>query len=483
MSILNENNIILSYLSVSVLECILMHKKEKGYEMEKSITKDMTKGSSAKLILKFSVPMLIGNIFQQLYNIIDSVIVGKFVGSEALAAVGATGSLVFLIIGLSFGLSTGVSIVIGQYFGARDYDNVRKAFATATYLVLGVSVLLGILGFFSSRWLLELLNTPNTIIDQSEIFMKITFAGILGITCYNGMAAVLRAFGDSTTPLIFLIMACILNILLDLLFVLKYHWNVPGVAFATVISQIAAAVSCIIYTMLKAKVLHMSWREFKPNKEILRKCIKLGVPVALQNALVSSSMMALQGVINSYNDVVIAANTVYARIEQLVLQPGMSVGAALAAYTGQNVGAGRLDRVKEGFRAATMILMIFSIVMLPVMYFGGEHVMALFLNKGEAAEVLHIGVNAIRITCFFYAPLGMILITRSFLSGAGDINVPLIMGFTEVVCRILFAVVLTRWIGFYGIWWATALNWCMTAIVGIVRVYSGKWKTKTIIQA
>lgn len=457
--------------------------KEKGYEMEKSITKDMTKGSSAKLILKFSVPMLIGNIFQQLYNIIDSVIVGKFVGSEALAAVGATGSLVFLIIGLSFGLSTGVSIVIGQYFGARDYDNVRKAFATATYLVLGVSVLLGILGFFSSRWLLELLNTPNTIIDQSEIFMKITFAGILGITCYNGMAAVLRAFGDSTTPLIFLIMACILNILLDLLFVLKYHWNVPGVAFATVISQIAAAVSCIIYTMLKAKVLHMSWREFKPNKEILRKCIKLGVPVALQNALVSSSMMALQGVINSYNDVVIAANTVYARIEQLVLQPGMSVGAALAAYTGQNVGAGRLDRVKEGFRAATMILMIFSIVMLPVMYFGGEHVMALFLNKGEAAEVLHIGVNAIRITCFFYAPLGMILITRSFLSGAGDINVPLIMGFTEVVCRILFAVVLTRWIGFYGIWWATALNWCMTAIVGIVRVYSGKWKTKTIIQA
>lgn len=466
-----------------MLECILMHKNEKGYEMEKSITKDMTKGSSAKLILKFSVPMLIGNIFQQLYNIIDSVIVGKFVGSEALAAVGATGSLVFLIIGLSFGLSTGVSIVIGQYFGARDYDNVRKAFATATYLVLGVSVLLGVLGFFSSRWLLELLNTPNTIIDQSEIFMKITFAGILGVTCYNGMAAVLRAFGDSTTPLIFLIMACILNILLDLLFVLEYHWNVPGVAFATVISQIAAAISCTIYAMLKVKVLHMPWKDFKPNKEILRKCIKLGVPVALQNALVSSSMMALQGVINSYNDVVIAANTIYARIEQLVLQPGMSVGAALAAYTGQNVGAGRLDRVKEGFRAATMILMIFSIVMLPVMYFGGEHVMALFLNKGEAAEVLHIGVNAIRITCFFYAPLGMILITRSFLSGAGDINVPLIMGFTEVVCRILFAVVLTRWIGFYGIWWATALNWCMTAIVGIVRVYSGKWKTKTIIQA
>ena len=451
--------------------------------MEKSITKDMTKGSPAKLILKFSVPMLIGNIFQQLYNIIDSVIVGKFVGSEALAAVGATGSLVFLIIGLSFGLSTGVSIVIGQYFGARDYDNVRKAFATATYLVLGVSVLLGVLGFFSSRWLLELLNTPDTIINQSDMFMKITFAGILGITCYNGVAAVLRAFGDSTTPLIFLIFACILNILLDLLFVLEYHWDVPGVAFATVISQIVAALSCTIYAMIKVKVLHMPLKDFKPDKEILRKCIKLGVPVALQNALVSSSMMALQGVINSYNDVVIAANTVYARIEQLVLQPGMSVGAALAAYTGQNVGAGRLDRVKDGFKASTIILMIFSVVMLPVMYFGGEHIMALFIDTKEAAEVLTIGVNAIRITCFFYTALGMILITRSFLSGAGDINVPLVMGFTEVVCRILFAIVLTKLIGFYGIWWATALNWCMTSIVGIVRVYSGKWKTKAIIQA
>jgi putative MATE family efflux protein len=460
-----------------------MKKKEKRYEMEKSLTKDMTKGTPAKLILKFSVPMLIGNIFQQLYNIIDSVIVGKFVGSEALAAVGATGSLVFLIIGLSFGLSTGVSIVIGQYFGARDYDNVRKAFATATYLVLGVSVLLGVLGFFSSRWLLELLNTPDTIIDQSDMFMKITFAGILGITCYNGVAAVLRAFGDSTTPLIFLIMACLLNIVLDLIFVLEFHWDVPGVAFATVISQIAAALSCTVYAMIKVKVLHMPWKEFKPDKEILRKCIKLGVPVALQNALVSSSMMALQGVINSYNDVVIAANTIYARIEQLVLQPGMSVGAALAAYTGQNVGAGRLDRVKEGFKASTIILMIFSIIMLPVMYFGGEYVMALFLDTAKEGEVLTIGINAIRITCFFYTALGMILITRNFLSGAGDINIPLIMGFTEVICRILFAVVLTRWIGFYGIWWATALNWVMTCLVGMIRVYSGKWKTKTIISA
>lgn len=449
--------------------------------MEKSITKDMTQGSPAKLILKFSVPMLIGNVFQQLYNIIDSIIVGKFVGSEALAAVGATGSLVFLIIGLSFGLSTGVSIVIGQYFGARDYDNVRKAFATATYLVLGVSILLGVLGFFSSRWLLELLNTPETIIDQSDIFMKITFAGILGITCYNGIAAVLRAFGDSTTPLIFLILACILNILLDLLFVLEYHWDVPGVAFATTISQIVAAISCTIYAMVKVKILHMPWKDFRPDKEILRKCIKLGVPVALQNALVSSSMMALQGVINSYNDVVIAANTVYARIEQLVLQPGMSVGAALAAYTGQNVGAGKLDRVKDGFKASTIILTIFSIAMLPIMYFGGEYVMMLFVDRKEAAEVLVIGVNAIRITSFFYIALGMILVTRNFLSGAGDINVPLIMGFTEVVCRILFAIVLTRMFGFYGIWWATALNWVMTCLVGIVRVYSGKWKTKTII--
>ena len=442
----------------------------------------MTSGSPLKTILKFSIPMLIGNIFQQFYNMVDSIIVGRFVGSDALAAVGATGALVFLIIGLTFGLSSGISIVISQYFGAKDYENVRKTFATATYLTIGVAVILGVIGYFSSRWLLDLLNTPESIIDQSDIYMKITFAGILGVACYNGMAAVLRAMGDSVTPLKFLILASLLNVVLDLLFVVRFHWNVPGVAIATIISQIISAIACIIFAMAKVKLLPMPWKEFKPDRVILQKCLRLGIPVALQNALISVSMMALQGVTNGYNEVVIAANTVAGRIEQLVLQPGMSVGAALAAFTGQNVGAGKLDRAKKGYQSSAGIIILFSLIMLPVMYFGGEFIVRLFTKK-EEINVITVGVNALRITCFFYTAVGMIFVSRNFLSGAGDVNVPMIMAISEVICRVVFVLVLTSYVGFYGIWWATALNWFITCLVGVIRVASGKWKMKAITQA
>ncbi len=450
--------------------------------MSKSITRDMTSGSPAKLIIKFSIPMLIGNLFQQFYNMVDSIVVGKFVDSNALAAVGASGSMVFLIIGLCFGLSAGISIVISQYFGAKDYDNVRKGFATATYVVLGAAVFLGIVGFISSRWLLELLNTPESIIDQSDIYMKITFAGILGTACYNGMSAILRALGDSVTPLIFLMISSILNVVLDLLFVIVFHWDVPGVALATIISQFVSAVGCIIYAITKIKILRMPIQQFRPDRAIFAKCIRLGIPVALQNALVSVSLMALQGVINGFNEVVIAAHTVVSRIEQLVLQPGMSVGAALSAFAGQNVGAGRLDRAKKGYQSACIIMILFSLFMLPAMYFGGEYIMRLFTKK-ENYEVVETGIMAIRITCFFYVPVGLIFVSRNFLSGTGDINVPMIMGITEVICRVLLANVLTALIGFTGIWWATGLNWFLTSLVGLISVATGRWKTKSIIRA
>ncbi|MGB4659074.1 MAG: MATE family efflux transporter [Mobilitalea sp.] len=448
--------------------------------MGKSVTKDMTSGSPTKLILKFSLPMLIGNLFQQFYNMVDSIVVGKFVGSDALAAVGATGSLVFLINSLTFGLAAGISIVIAQYFGARDYERVKRSFTTATFIICGTASIMGVIGFFSSRFLLEQLNTPAAIINQSEIYMKIMFVGILGTSCYNGMAAVLRALGDSVTPLIFLIVASLLNVGLDLLFVVVFHWDVPGVAIATIISQFVAAGGCIIYALIKVKLLRIPIKEYKIDKEIFRKCIKLGIPVAIQNSFVAVSLILLQVVINSYAEVVIAANTVVSRIEQLVLQPGMSVGAALAAFAGQNVGAGRTDRAKAGLKSALIIIIAFSLLMLPVLYFGGEYIMKLFTRKEDIA-VVTTGIQAIRITSFFYVPVGTIFITRNFLSGTGDIHIPMIMGLCEVVCRVFFANVLSHYIGFTGIWWATAMTWSFTSLIGLYRVASGRWKTKSIV--
>ena len=449
--------------------------------MARNLTNDMTSGSPTGLILKFSIPMLIGNLFQQLYNLIDAVVVGNYVGKGALAAVGATGALNFLIFSLALGLSAGVSIVISQFFGAKDVENVKKSFATAAYTIIGASIIMGIVGFILSRPLLELLNTPDDIIDQSVIYMKISCIGILGVGAYNGMASVLRALGDSVSPLFFLIIACIVNIVLDLTFVIVFNWGVAGVALATIISQMISAIGCITYALSKVKILQMPIEEFRPDKKIFKKCLSLGLPVALQNSLISFSVMSLQGIVNSYGVTVMAASTAASRIEQLILQPGMSVGAAVASFTGQNIGAGSIDRVKKGFISATKIMITFSIIMLPLIYFGGEIIMNLFTSSADV-EVMGIGVEALRVPCFFYTSVGMIFVTRNLLSGAGDMKIAMLMGLSEVVCRVLFANLLSARFGYQGIWWATGFTWSVTAIVGILRYYSGKWKNKSVLE-
>ncbi|NLJ96981.1 MAG: MATE family efflux transporter [Clostridiales bacterium] len=449
--------------------------------MSKSITRDMTKGSPIKLLLKFTLPMLVGNIFQQFYNMVDSIVVGKFVGKDALAAVGATGSSIFLIFGLTFGLSAGISIVISHYFGAGDYENVRKSFATATYIIFTAAIIMGTIGFFATRPLLELLGTDAAIIDKSTTYMKILFAGILGTATYNGISGVLRALGDSITPLIFLIIASILNVVLDLLFVIVFGWDVAGVAIATIISQVLSGVSCTIYAFAKVKALRMPIKEFKPHKDIAKRCIRLGVPVALQNSFVSISMLALQSVINTFSVNIVAAYTAVNRIEQLVMQPSTSLGTAVSSFTGQNIGAGKNDRVIKGIKSGVILILIFSLIMTPLMYFGGESIMGLFSRK-EDIDVVRHGVEGIRITSLFYSFLGLIFITRNFLSGAGDIKIPMIMGLIEVVSRVTLSRYLAGIMGFHGIFLATALTWFITGIVGSLRVISGRWKNRSVIR-
>ncbi len=448
--------------------------------MAKDLTRDMTEGSPTKLLLKFAWPMLIGNLFQQLYNWVDSIVVGKFDGKDALAAVGATGSLMFLIFGLTFGLSAGVSIVVSQYYGAKDYDNVKKSFATASYLLIAMSIIMGIIGVLASQWLLELLDTPVEIIDQSRIYMQISFAGILGMVSYNGMSSILRALGDSTSPLIFLVMSSIINVVLDIWFVAGLGWGVPGVAIATVIAQAVSGIACIIYGLKKIDVLRMPISDFKPDRVILGKCIRIGFPVALQNSFISISMMAMQKVINIFPTDVIAATNVNNRIEQLVTQPAMTLGTAISSFTAQNIGANKIDRVKQGMASATKIIIGFSLIMLPIMYFGGESLMKIFVKK-EDFSVVMVGVEGIRITSFFYIFIGLIFITRQFLSGAGDIYIPMIMGFTEVLTRVIFSNVLSKQLGYKGIFLATGLTWLVAGTIGIVRVLSGKWKGKSIV--
>ena len=450
--------------------------------MAKANVYDMTKGNPTTLLLKFSLPMIVGNIFQQFYNMVDSIIVGRFVGPNALAAVGATGAINFLFFSLAFGLSAGIGIIVSQYFGAKDEKMVKKSIATSLYVVVGSSAIMGALMIISARLVMQLLNTPIEIINDCILYMRVVGIGMLAVGAFNGVAAILRGLGDSKTPLLFLVVACIINIILDLLFVVVFKWAVFGVALATVIAQCGATIGCMIYAWMKMPIFRMPLRDYVIDQEILGKSLKVGIPVALQNALIALSCVVLQSVVNSFGATIVAAFTVENRFEQLVQQPFNSLGAAIGTYTGQNMGAANIKRIKKGFWAGTKIAVIFSLMMLPIACFGGEAIMKLFTTD---AAVIQQGAIGIRITCFFYAALGMIYVTRNILNGAGDVKFAMISGCVEVICRVGLAKPLTLIpaIGMMSIWYTTGLTWLFTAIVSCMRYAGGKWKSKGIVNA
>ncbi len=441
---------------------------------------DMTTGSPLKHILKFAIPLLVGNLFQQLYNMVDSIVVGNYVGKDALAAVGTCGSMNFLFFSLSSGLAIGIGIIVSQYFGAKDEKNVRSTIANSFYVLIVAALIVSIVGILFAPQLLRLLATPDNIIGDSVIYMRTTCAGIIAIALYNGVASILRALGDSRTPLYFLILSSIVNVVLDLYFVLALEWGVFGVALATIIAQAVSAVACLIYAYNKVPYFRLSREELKPHKDIIIKSFRLGVPVALQNSMIAISCMVLQGVVNGFGETVMAAYTIINRIEQVVQQPFGSLGTALTTYSGQNMGAEKIDRIKKGFRQATLIALVFSVLLIPVAYILGPQIVGIFVKD---QEVIDIGYRALRITSLCYFGLGMIYVPRALLNGCGDTGFAMINGITEVACRILYAPIFTRipFLGYWGIWVTTAATWVTTAIVCVSRYFQGKWRKKSIV--
>ncbi len=441
---------------------------------------DMTTGSPTKHILKFALPLLFGNLFQQLYNMVDSMVVGNFVGANALAAVGTCGSMNFLFFSLSSGLAIGIGIIVAQYFGAGDEEGVQSTIANSIYVLVTAALIVSVLGILLSPWLLRLLGTPDAIIGDSITYMRTTCAGIIAIAAYNGVASILRALGDSRTPLYFLIVASIINVVLDLLFVLKFGWGVFGVAIATIIAQAISAISCIVYAYQKVTLFRLGREQLKPDTSIIKNSFRLGVPIALQNSMIAVSCMALQGTVNRFGETVMAAYTISGRIEQLIQQPFGSVATALTTYSGQNIGAGKQERVKQGYRQTTLMVLIFSVVMLPVMYFGGAKIVGAFVKE---PEVIALGVKALRITSVCYFGLGMIYVPRAVLNGVGDTGFAMLNGLTEVVCRLGYSQILTRIpvLGYWGIWITTGATWVTTAVVCVLRYVRGKWRGKAVV--
>lgn len=450
--------------------------------MEKKYVGDMTQGNAAILLLRFAFPMLVGNIFQQFYNMADSAIVGKFVGSHALGAVGSVGSLNFLFFSLCMGLGAGLGVLISQYFGAGEEDYVKKAIANAVYITLAAGIFMSICGVLFSGPILRAMHTPQENFADALVYMRIVCGATVVVAGYNMISAILRALGDSKTPLVFLVAASGMNIVLDLIFVLVFQMGVAGAAWATVISQMAAMAGSIWFGIRKNPYLQLKRRHFQFDRKILKKSLQLGLPIAAQNALIAFSCVALQSVVNRYGAVVMAAYTATSRVEQLVQQPFNSLGMAVSTFAGQNAGAGRYERVSAGCKVSVGIVVVFSLIMVAVMFLFGNGIVRLFVND---PQVIEIGAKGLEITSLMYIGLGLIYVMRGMLNGVGDAAFAMINGITEVAGRVGFAWVLMMFpaVGIWGVWYTNGLTWALTGAANVIRALQGKWKEKAVVEA
>lgn len=442
---------------------------------------DMTKGSPLKLILTFSVPMLIGNIFQQVYNFVDAAVVGKFVGAESLAAVGSTGTIISVIICLMMGLTSGAGIIISQCFGSKNYTEMRKTVTALIYVTGILSVITSVAGIVFSRPILALLNTPDNVIDEAVQYVNIIFAFTIGTAMYNASGAILRSLGDSRTPLYALILASLMNVGLDLLFVVVFGTGVAGAAAATVISQLVSAVYCIVHIVRNSDRLNLTGIDTKTTKKAVTRIFRTGIPSALESCLISLGTMSVQRLVNSFGSMTMAAYTAATRIDSIAIAPIVSVGSAISVFSGQNMGAGKEDRIRSGLYRTLLSLVAVCIVLAFVIVTFRHQLLGLFLDSQTAQEAIVTGGNYLTIVSVAYIVAAVMRSYLNVLRGAGDVNTSAVAGVLELVGRIIFAYILVVPFGETGIWLATPIAWAMGAAVPVIRYYSGKWRNKKLV--
>ncbi len=438
---------------------------------------NMTEGSPIRLLAVFALPLLIGNLFQQAYNIADSVIVGQFIGAGALAAVGATGSVTFLFFSVCNGISSGGGIVTAQYFGAQDHGKVKRAIANSAYIMFATTLTMGALAFALTPTVLRLMGTPADILPDAITYMRMSCVSVPLIGVYNYSASMLRALGDSRTPLIFLVVSCFLNVCMDLIFVRAFGMGVFGAALATMLAQMIAGIGCLIFALRTNPYFMLSREERAFDRQIAGHAVRLGLPLALQWSMIAISTTALQRVVNGFGTAAVAAFTATTRVEQLTQQPFGSLSMALSTYSGQNFGAKRLDRVRLGLRDSMLAMGAFSLAMLGIMQLLGGRIIAVFVSD---PEVIALGGRAIRITSWFYVFLGTIYMTRGTLNGVGDAMFSFINGLIEMLCRIFLpmGMMLIPSVGVWAIWWTAGLTWAVSALFCVLRYLW--WKRKHV---
>lgn len=441
----------------------------KNSNVGRSSGKDMTEGNPLKLIISFCLPLLAGNLFQQMYNMVDSVVVGQFVGKNALAAVGATGSLNFLAIGSIQGLCVGFCIPISQYFGAKDVARMRKCVSSALRISIFCTIVLTALTTFFAGWMLRAMNTPADIFQGSYDYIIIIFAGLSAMFLYNLTAGILRALGDSKTPLIFLIIASLLNVVLDLLFVVVFHMGVAGAAYATVISQAISGALCGITMWIRFPQLRPSKEERKYDVKITKQLLKIGLPMSLQFSITSIGVIVLQFAVNGFGTDVVAAVTVANRIQFFMFQPMETIGITMATFTGQNLGAGKLDRIRQGVRISLILTIVYGAVIGVLAIFLGRYVALLFIKSTEVAVFPYISRFFLFSGSLFFT-LAPLFVFRNTIQGLGYAVHSMFAGFFELLSRSGVALFLVVFLGFDAICIAGPSAWIAADLL-LIPVY------------
>ncbi len=422
------------------------------------MTKDMTNGSPMKLILGFSVPLLFGFLFQQFYNLMDTLIVGRFLGVDALAAVGSTGALNFLIIGFCMGVCNGFAIPLAHKFGAGDESGLRAFMMNAIYLSILFAAVMTVITVVFCRPILEVMQTPENIIDGAYIYIVIIFAGIPATYLYNLVAGVIRSMGDSKTPVVFLVIASVLNIGLDLLFIIGTPLGVAGAALATVISQAVSGVACLIYSWKKFEILHPNADERKINGACMKTLCGMGVPMGLQYSITAIGSVILQSAVNTLGSNAVAAMTAGSKIGMFFCCPFDALGSTMATYGGQNVGAKKMDRISGGLKACSILGVSYAIIAFVVLFFLGRHLAMFFVESAETQVIDNVHLFLI-INSAFYIALAFVNIVRFLIQGMGYSKFAILAGVCEMVARTLVGFGFVPLFGFPAACFASPVAW------------------------
>lgn len=426
--------------------------------MARDTTKSLTSGSPTKLIIGFALPLLVGMLFQQFYSLVDTIIVGKTLGVDALAAVGSTGSINFMIIGFAMGICSGFAIPVAQRFGAEDYKSMRKFVANSVWLSIIISVAMTVVVVALTRQILVWMNTPANIIDQAYSYIVVIFAGIPVIFLYNMTSGIMRSLGDSKTPVYFLLLASVINIALDVIFIVRIGMGVEGAGYATIISQAISGVACLIYIIFKFPLLKIERDEWHWDNSMASRLLGMGVPMGLQYSITAIGSVILQTAVNGLGSAAVASMTAANRIAMFMVTPFDALGSTMATYGGQNVGARKLERLKSGLKSAQLLGSAYSLIALAIIYFGADYLLLLFLDASETAIIADAKTFMI-IQALFYIPLVAVNVFRFIIQGMGFSTFAILAGVMEMIARTAAAFTLVPWFGFLGACFASPLAW------------------------